>query len=225
MRILVVEDERKLLHLLSSGLRTEGYSVDEANNGQSGLELALNNHYDFIILDIMLPLVNGTDVLRSLRDNNQRTPILMLTANGSINSKVENFEAGADDYLTKPFSFAELLIRIKALLRRVNDTSSSIKINDFELDRVSHQVTRNKKHIHLSVKEYALLEYLARNAGRVLSRAMIIQQVWDHSFEGLPNIVDIYISQLRAKIDNGRTLKLIQTERGIGYRFGAEGSK
>lgn len=223
MRVLLVEDEEKVSCFVSRGLRAEGFAVDEAKDGKLGLELAATYDYDLIILDIMLPYVSGTELLHTIRRNKQQTPVMMLTARDSINEKVEHFEAGADDYLTKPFSFAELQVRIKALLRRGNvNHSNFLTIDDLEINRLSHQVKRGGTRIDLSAKEYALLEYLATNVGRVLSRTMIIEHVWDHSFEGLTNIVDVYIRQLRLKIDEHFSKKLIHTVRGAGYRFNDE---
>lgn len=223
MRILLVEDEEKLANGLANNLRSEGFSVDIALDGESGKDFALTYPYDLAILDVMLPGMDGSQVLKTIRSNNRSLPILMLTARDSVQDKVKLFEAGADDYLTKPFSFAELLVRIKALLRRRLTTQvDMIQVDDFELDRMTRVVKRAKKRIELSNKEYALLEYLAVNAGRVLSRSMIIEHVWDQSFENLTNIVDVYIRQLRAKIDDDYPVKLISTVRGSGYVFGQE---
>ena len=223
MRLLLVEDEEKLARSLATNLKTEGFVVDTAANGIEGLELAALASYDIIILDVMLPGLDGTKVLQKIRARNLQTAILMLTARDSLQDKVQNFEAGADDYLTKPFAFTELVVRIKALLRRRSSPQTDlIRIGDFELVRLTHKVKRGDKRIELSSKEYALLEYLAINAGRVLSRAMIMEHVWDRSFESLTNIVDVYIRQLRKKIDEGFERKLIHTVRGTGYVFGDE---
>ena len=174
--------------------------------------------YDAIILDIMLPKVSGSEVLAEIRTTNRQVPILMLTAKDTVADKVKHLDAGADDYLTKPFSFEELLVRIRALLRRAPvQRADVIKIADLEIDRLAHQVKRAGKRIELSAKEYALLEYLALSAGRVLSRTMIIEHVWDESFDGLTNIVDVYVRQLRIKIDDPFERKLIKTVRGVGY--------
>ncbi len=221
MRILLVEDEEKVLRFVSRGLRAEGFAVDEAKDGEHGLDLATSYQYDLVILDIMLPQVSGTEILRQMRNRGQLTPVLMLSARDQINDKVTHLESGADDYLTKPFSFTELQARVKALMRRRHhDFSSRIQIADLEIDRLAHQIKRAGRRINLSAKEYALLEYLATNAGRTLSRTMIIEHVWDQSFEGLTNIVDVYVKQLRHKIDEGQAYKLIHTVRGIGYRLG-----
>ena len=220
MRILLVEDEEKVAHFIARGLRAEGFAVDEALDGKSGMDLAGSYHYDLIILDVMLPEIKGTEILRKIREKDHLTPVLMLTAKDSIADKVAHFDAGANDYLTKPFSFAELLARSKALLLRGHgERASKIKIGNLEIDRLSRQVKRAGKRIELSGKEYALLEYLATNAGRVLSRTMIIEHVWDQSFMGLTNIVDVYVKQLRTKIDQEHEIKLIRTVRGFGYRL------
>ncbi len=223
MRILLLEDEEKLARLLASDLKSEGFDVDVGLNGREGLSLVSNFLYDLVILDIMLPEMDGTEVLKNIRAKKLEVPVLMLTARDSLQDKVKHFEAGADDYLTKPFSFAELLVRVRALLRRrPTQQTDVILIDDFELDRLTHKVKRAKKRIELSGKEYALLEYLAMNGGHVLSRTMIIEHVWDEGFESLTNIVDVYIRQLRGKIDEGHENKLIHTMRGRGYVFGKE---
>jgi DNA-binding response OmpR family regulator len=224
MRILFIEDEAKVLNFVSRGLTAERYAVDTATDGRTGLEFSLSYQYDLILLDLLLPQINGRDVLRAIRRKNPNVPVLILTARDSVQDKVEIFEAGADDYLTKPFAFAELLVRVKALLRRgpVN-RASSIHIADLELDRLSQQVKRDGRRIELTSKEYALLEYLMSNAGRVLSRTMIIEHVWDQSFDGITNIVDVYVRHLRSKIDEGHDPKLIRTVRGVGYAITDEG--
>ncbi len=223
MRILLAEDEEKLSDTLSRNLKAEGLAIDVAKDGADALEMAANCDYDLIILDILLPVLDGTQVLQRIRSRNKEVPILMLTAKDSVQDKVTHFESGADDYLTKPFSFAELLVRVKALLRRRPAVQTEvISVADFELNRLTHKVKRADKRIDLSAKEYALLEYLALNAGRILSRAMIMEHVWDQSFESLTNIVDVYIRQLRTKIDDSHEKKLIHTVRGAGYIFGDE---
>lgn len=218
MRILLVEDERKLADMIARGLKAERYAVDVARDGRQGWELASAYGYDLIILDLMLPGLKGTEMLRRVRRKDQVVPILILTARDATSEKVENFEAGADDYLTKPFAFAELLVRVKALLRRgpVN-RSSVLRVADLEVDRLSKQVRRGGRRIELTAKEYSLLEYLATNPGRVFSRTMIIEHVWDQSFEGLTNIVDVYVRHLREKVDDAFPMKLIRTVRGMGY--------
>jgi two-component system copper resistance phosphate regulon response regulator CusR len=199
-------------------LKAERFAVDCATDGQTGLEMALVSDYDLLIVDLMLPLLSGTDLIRQLRQKKPEVPIVVLTARDAITDKIANFEAGADDYLTKPFAFAELLVRVKALLRRgAVNRSNTLRIADLEIDRLTHQVRRNGGPIKLTSKEYGLLEYLALNSPRVLSRTMIIEHVWDQSFEGLTNIVDVYVRQLRAKIDEPCEHKLIHTVRSVGY--------
>lgn len=225
MRILLVEDEVKLSAFIRRGLVAERYAVDIAKDGRSGLELAQTYQYDLIILDLMLPGMDGSEVLRRIRKENSSVPVLILSARDALQDKVSNMESGADDYLTKPFAFAELLVRVKALMRRgpVN-RASTIRISNLELDRLSQQVKRAGHRIELTSKEYSLLEYLMSNAGRVLSRNMIIEHVWDQSFDGITNIVDVYIRHLRNKVDTGHEPKLLKTVRGVGYtiREGAE---
>jgi two-component system copper resistance phosphate regulon response regulator CusR len=223
MRILLIEDEKKVADFIARGLRAERMAVDVATDGPTGWEMASTVDYDVIILDLMLPGMNGTELLRRLRRNGRDSAVLILTARDATPDKVENFEAGADDYLTKPFAFAELKVRIKALLRRQPSTRSNVlKVADLEVDRLGQQVRRNGKKIDLTSKEYALLEYLASHAGRVLSRTMIIEHVWDESFEGLTNIVDVYVRHLREKIDEPFPTRLIRTVRGVGYCIGEE---
>lgn len=220
MRILLVEDEEKVARFVTLGLKAERYAVDCVRDGSTGLCLALANPYDLLIADLMLPELSGTELIRRLRVKKPDLPIVVLTARDAVADKVTNFEAGADDYLTKPFAFAELLVRIKALLRRgAVNRSNVIRIADLEIDRVAHQVRRRGVAIKLTSKEYGLLEYLAVNSGRVLSRTMIIEHVWDQSFEGLTNIVDVYVRQLREKIDEPFDKRLIHTLRGVGYHL------
>ena len=225
MRILLIEDEEKVSALVKRGLTAERYAVDITADGLEGLEFAEVYPYDLIILDLMLPRISGSDVLQRIRRKNVFVPVLILTARDSIDDKVKLFELGADDYLTKPFAFAELLVRVKALLRRgpVN-RSSTLRVGDLELDRLTQQVKRGCKRVELTAKEYALLEYLMQNAERVLSRNMIIEHVWDQSFDGITNIVDVYVRHLRTKVDDGNIFKMIRTVRGTGYmiRSGSE---
>jgi len=218
MRILLVEDEKKVAEMVARGLRAERLAVDIACDGETGCQMAATHEYDLAILDLMLPGLSGTEILHRIRRKNPVVPILILTARDATDEKVRNFEAGADDYLTKPFAFAELLVRVKALLRRgpVN-RSSVLRVGDLEVDRLSKQVRRAGKRIDLTGKEYSLLEYFATNPGRVFSRTMIIEHVWDESFEGLTNIVDVYVRHLREKVDDAFPTKLIRTVRGMGY--------
>lgn len=226
MRILLIEDEPKVAGFVRRGLTAERYAVDIAADGKEGLELADAFPYDMIVLDLMLPGIEGREVLQRIRRKNTCVPVLVLTARDAIEDKVKLFDAGADDYLTKPFAFAELLVRTKALLRRgpVN-RSSTLVIDDLELDRLTQQVRRAGHRIELTAKEYGLLEYLMLNPGRVLSRNMIIEHVWDQSFDGITNIVDVYVRHLRSKVDDGHDFKMIRTVRGAGYILRGGGSE
>lgn len=223
MRLLLIEDEKKVAEFVARGLRAERLAVDVAHEGQRGWEMVETYNYDLIILDLMLPGLSGTEILKRLRRQNTQVPVLVLTARDGTAEKVQHFEAGADDYLTKPFAFAELLMRVKALLRRgTSERSSVLRVGDLEIDRLSQQVKRAGKRIELTSKEYSLLEYLMANAGRVLSRTMIMEHVWDESFEGLTNIVDVYVRHLRGKVDESHSNKLIRTVRGVGYSVSEE---
>ncbi len=226
MRILLVEDEPKVSGFVERGLIAERYAIDVVADGRDGLEMAQTYPYDLIILDLMLPRMDGREVLQRIRRNDTCVPVLVLTARDTVEDKVRLFESGADDYLTKPFAFAELLVRAKALLRRgpVN-RSSTLMVGDLELDRLTQQVKRGGKRIELTAKEYSLLEYLMQNVERVLSRNMIIEHVWDQSFDGITNIVDVYVRHLRSKVDDGHEGKLIRTVRGAGYMIRAGGEQ
>ena len=217
MRILLVEDEEKVSRFVTLGLNAEQFVVDRAGDGITGYEMAIAHPYDILVVDLMLPRLSGTELISRLRQNQVETPVLVLTARDQLDDKIKNFENGADDYLTKPFAFAELLARIRALLRRRPVGSTMLTVGDLEIDLVTRQVKRGGKVLRLTSKEYGLLEYLASNPGRILSRTMIIQYVWDQSFEGLTNIVDVYIRHLRQKIDDPFDRKLIRTVRSAGY--------
>ena len=220
MRILVVEDDKKVAAFLQKGLREEQYAVDVCRNGEDAVYEAQVNPYDVIILDIMLPGKDGFTICRELRENNVLTPILMLTAKDSLEDKIIGLSEGADDYLTKPFSFEELLARIRALLRRSQDYKTGIlKVDDLELDPLRRTVQRAGIPITLSGKEYALLEYLLRNKGIILSQSKIIDHVWDRNYDGTSNLINVYINHLREKIDKDAEVKLIKTVRGQGYKI------
>jgi len=218
MRILVVEDEKKVARFIQQGLEEEHYAVEIANDGESGALLAETGTYDLIILDVMLPGINGIDVTRRLRAARIPTPILMLTAKTATEDKVAGLDSGADDYLTKPFAFAELLARVRSLLRRGTlEKTTMLSVADLELDMVTHRARRAGRAIDLTAKEYALLEYFMRNKDRVLSRTIISEHIWDYNFDTGTNLIDVYVSHLRTKIDSGHERKLIHTVRGVGY--------
>jgi len=218
MRILIVEDEKKVAAFIKKGLEEETYAVDVAYDGEEGLVLALENQYDLVILDLMLPIIDGLEVLSRLRKNKVDTPILLLTAKDSVEDKVTGLNTGADDYLTKPFAFSELLARIRVLLRRGKaETKTVLKIDGLTLHLVSHKVSRNGEEIELTGKEYSLLEYFMRNQGKVLTRTMIAEHVWDYNFDTFTNVIDVYVNHLRKKIDKNYPDKLLHTLRGVGY--------
>lgn len=220
MRILVVEDEKKLSSFINKGLREEHYTVDVANDGEEGLGFVLKQPYDAIVLDLSLPKMDGLDVLRKVRAENIATPVLILTARGSTQDKVAGLDAGADDYLTKPFVFEELSARLRSLLRRSSsEKSTTLRAGDLVLDTVSHKARRGDKEIEFTAKEYSLLEYLIRNKGRVLSRSVIAQHVWSYNFFTESNIIDVYINRLRHKVDDGFDQRIIHSIRGVGYRI------
>lgn len=218
MRILVIEDEKKVADFISNGLAEEGYAVDLAHDGDQGYFFSTTNEYDAILLDIMLPKMDGVTLCSKLRSEDNHTPILMLTAKDAIKDKVRGLDAGADDYLTKPFAFEELLARIRSLLRKKSlQQKTRFQVDNLILDTSAHTVSRGECEIQLSVKEYALLEYLMRNTGSVVTRTMIAEHVWDINFDTFTNVIDVYISYLRNKIDRGHETKLIHTVRGRGY--------
>jgi two-component system copper resistance phosphate regulon response regulator CusR len=224
MRILLVEDEPHAAKMLAKGLRKQTYAVDVARDGQEAVHQASVNDYDLIILDVMLPLKDGFEVCGDLRAGGSSVPILMLTARDAVQDRIAGLDTGADDYLTKPFDFHELLARARALLRRGRALShETIEVADLRIDTRSHEVRRGGELIELTAKEYALLEYLARRAGDVVTRAEISQHVWDESFDPFSNLIEVYIQRLRRRIDEGRETKLIRTLRGEGYRLAAGG--
>jgi heavy metal response regulator len=218
VRILVVEDERKVASFIKKGLEEEGYAVDVAADGEEGLVMALTRVHDLIILDIRLPRMDGLRVLQALRQDDVTAPVLLLTVRATIEDKVLGLDAGADDYLTKPFAFQELVARVRALLRRRTDAEPTLlRIGDLTLDPARRTVTRGGEKIDLTPREFALLDYFMRNPGRVLTRTMIAEHVWDYSFDTSTNVIDVYVNYLRKKVDAGREPKLLHTMRGVGY--------
>jgi DNA-binding response OmpR family regulator len=221
MRLLLVEDEARIARFLAKGLREESYAVDIVGNGQDAVYQAEINDYDLAILDVMIPGLDGIATCRAIRANGKRIPILMLTARDGVQDRITGLDAGADDYLTKPFEFGELLARLRALLRRPRELQlPQIVVNDLVLETASQTVRRGNREIPLTAKEYALLEFLARNAGRVIGRAEIAEHVWDESFDPFSNLIEVYINRLRRKIDDGSANPLLQTRRGSGYILG-----
>ena len=218
MRILVVEDEKDLNNIITKHLKKNNFSVDSVFNGEEALEYLDYGTYDLIVLDIMLPKVNGYEVIKELRENKNETAVLMLTARDSIEDKIKGLDLGADDYLIKPFDFGELLARIRALVRRkYGNTSNTMEIDDLCIDIAKKTVVRGGKNIELTGKEYEVLEYLIQNKGHVLSRDKIRDSVWDYGYEGESNIIDVLIKNIRKKIDIGNSKQLIHTKRGLGY--------
>lgn len=220
MRILIIEDERRLSNVVKKGLVEEGFAVDQAFDGEEGIYLAESEAYDLIILDLMLPKVDGLKVCRELRNKKIKTPILMLTAKSKIEDKVKGLESGADDYLAKPFAYVELKARIQALIRRShNEADPLLKLDDLELDPAKHIVKRSGKIIPLTPKEFAILEYLLRHKNTIVTRTQVTEHVWDYNFDALSNVVDVFITTLRRKINTGFKNKLIQTIHGVGYKI------
>lgn len=217
MRILVIEDEKGIANFIRDGLTEEGFAVDVSNDGQNGYELALSNDYDIILLDWMLPSLSGIEICRSLRKEKRTTPIIILTAKDTIKDTVFGLEAGANDYIKKPFSFEELLARVRVQLRADNSESPLLKLGDIEMNLDTHQVFRNKTEIPLTQKEFALLEYLMRNKGKVCTRTKIIEHVWDIHFESDTSVIDVYINFLRKKLGLNNDKNFLQTIRGVGY--------
>ena len=220
MRILVIEDERKVASFIKRGLEEERYIVETAFDGEEGLTLARNNVFDAIVLDVMLPTLDGYTVLRRLRDDGNAVPVLMLTARSSTEDRVQGLDMGADDYLAKPFHFEELAARLRSILRRsTTEKTTKLQCGDLTLDLVTHFAFRNEREIELTTKEYALLEYLMRNKDRILSRSMIMQHVWKHNFDPESNIIDVYIKRIRQKIEKAGQGQMIHSIRGVGYRI------
>ena len=220
MRILVIEDERKVASFIKRGLEEEKYIVETAADGEEGLQLATAATFDAIVLDVMLPKKDGFEVLRSIREQGLATPVIMLTARGNTEDRVQGLDLGADDYLAKPFHFEELAARLRSILRRSStEKSTKLQVGDLTLDLVTHFAYMDEKEIELTTKEYALLEYLMRNRDRILSRSMIMQAVWKHNFDPESNIIDVYIKRIRQKIDRPERPQMIQSIRGVGYRM------
>jgi len=222
VRILVVDDDIRLCSVIERGLTEEGYAVDSANDGEEGQYLAEINDYDLVILDIMMPKIDGVTVCRNLREGGYESPILMLTARDSIPDRVAGLDTGADDYLIKPFAFDEFVARVRALTRRqAPSRSTTLTVGDLELDTVTRRLRRGEREIELTAKEYAVLEYFMRNPDAVITRGMIEEHAWNNDFDSVSNLVDVYIRRLRAKIDGERTDSAIETVRGAGYRLRA----
>ncbi len=223
MRLLVIEDEHKIANSIKKGLEMEKYAVDVAYDGDTGFDLAESGEHDLIVLDRLLPGLDGIEILKRLRGQNVHTPVILLTAKGQVSEKIEGLNAGADDYLAKPFAFEELVARVRALIRRPKvSVGEKLKVEDLALDAVTYEVKRGGKNIKLSSKEFSLLEYLMRHPGQILSKNQIIDHVWNYEAEILPNTIEVYIGYLRKKIDVGSSKKLIHTVRGFGYKIGGE---
>ena len=218
MKLLVIEDEKKIANLINKGLREQGYSVDVLHDGDQGLERALSQSYDAIVLDIMLPGRDGLSMLRVMREKKISTPVMILTARGDVSERVEGLNSGADDYMSKPFSMDELIARLRALMRRVTGENISLyRAGDLSMNLVSREVLRGARKIELTAREFRLLEYLMRAPDQVRTRTEIIERVWEYHFDPGTNLVDVYIQRLRRKVDDGENLKMIQTVRGVGY--------
>ena len=219
MRILIIEDDKKISSFVAKGLREANFAVDEADDGEMGLKLATSESYDAAVIDVMLPKLDGLSIIEHLRQQGNRTPVIVLSAKRSVEDRVRGLQSGSDDYLTKPFSFAELLARVYALMRRAGEGAEPTRlvIGELTLDLLAREVFRSGKKIELQPKEFGLLEYLMRNAGRVLPKTMILQHVWGYDFDPQTNVVDVLVSRLRNKIDREFELKLIHTYRGAGY--------
>ncbi len=219
MRVLVVEDDSKIASFVVNGLKQNGFSVDHATNGESGLALTQAITYDAAVLDIMLPKLDGLSLLRQLRQNKTLTPVLILSAKASVDDRVKGLQAGGDDYLTKPFAFSELLARVQALVRRATHTAAptTLSTSDLTMDLLTREVVRSGQKIELQSREFALLELLLRHPGRAVTKTMILEQIWDYSFDPQTNVVDVLVHRLRAKLDKDFPVKLIRTIRGVGY--------
>jgi len=217
MRVLIIEDEKKVASFIAKGLQEEGYAVDVLHDGESGALQAVSVDYDLVVLDLMLPKLSGLQVLKAIRREKAKMPVLVLTAKGELEDRVSGLDAGADDYLVKPFAFAELSARVRAVLRRGSREVTKLCVTDLEMDTATRTVKRAGQPIDLKLKEYALLEFLMRNANRPVTRTMITEHVWDIHFDSVSNVVDVHINSLRNKIDRSFPFPLIQTIRGVGY--------
>ena len=219
MRVLVVEDDTKIADFVVQGLKQAGFAVDHRTNGEDGLQLALTEPYDAAVIDLMLPRLDGLSLIEEVRRQKINTPVLILSAKRSVDDRVKGLQTGGDDYLTKPFAFAELLARVQALIRRASGAAESTRltVGEVSMDLLTRQVTRAGKPIDLQPREFALLEYLLRNAGRVVSKTMILEHVWDYHFDPQTNVVDVLMYRLRSKVESDCSTKLIHTIRGVGY--------
>lgn len=224
MRILVVEDDKKIASFVVNGFKQNGFAVDHARDGEEGLALLRATPYDAAVVDVMLPKLDGLAMVQELRRFGVKTPVIILSAKASVDDRIKGLQAGGDDYLTKPFAFSELLARVQALLRRATQSAepTRLTVGDLMLDLLAHEVTRAEKKIELQSREFALLEYMMRNAGRVVTKTMILEHIWDYSFDPQTNIVDVLVHRLRTKIDKDFPVKLIHTYRGVGYALKAE---
>jgi two-component system OmpR family response regulator len=219
MRVLVVEDDQQIASFVTKGLKQSGFAVDHVSDGEEGLQMAEFNPYDIMVIDIMLPGLDGFSVIERLRSKGNTIPILVLSARGSLDDKLKGFQSGSDDYLTKPFSFSELQARLQALLRRTTrgQIKNVLEIGDLKMDLLSRKVSRGEREIELQPREFTLLEYLMRNSGNVVSKTMILEHVWDYHFDPQTNVVDVLVHRLRTKIDKDFRIKLLHTIRGVGY--------
>lgn len=219
MRVLVVEDDKKIASFIVNGLKQSGFAVDHCTDGDDGLVFARSTPYDVAVFDVMLPKLDGLSLIRTIRKEKIRTPVIVLSAKATVDDRVRGLQAGADDYLTKPFSFSELLARVQALIRRSTNATepTALSVADLSLDLLTREVTRGGQKVELQAREFALLEYLMRHAGRVVTKTMILEHVWDYSFDPQTNVVDVLVHRVRAKIDKEFPKKLIQTMRGVGY--------
>ncbi len=219
MRLLLVEDDKKIASFILKGLKEAGFAVDHASDGEDGLHLALHEPYDTIIVDLMLPEIDGLTLIDNLRKSRVNTPVLILSAKRTVDDRVKGLQTGGDDYLTKPFAFAELLARVQALIRRASGTteSTSLTVGDLSMNLITREVIREEREIELQPREFSLLEYLMRNQGRIVSKTMIMEHVWDYNFDPQTNVVEARVSKLRDKVDREFPKKLINTIRGVGY--------